>query len=462
MISSIEDFFPSDANNGFGPIIPPPEASQRTILPGGDCLQIIDPHRGNWARLNAELDPRNFGRQRVNHLFQTFSEKIDPPAESPFRSYKAFKREVHDFRMMGSLLIHAGYSRVEDFVHCGLHGFKCLDRLFCPRCIEIMFRLRALIEFGSKISSDNGVYFMTVSAIANSDHTKRFAFRDIGSAELKSLLTHGNQEPVGSEYGLPFQNISNLTNWRICLNEIKTVVAQVTGRWKTISAASGAPEISVRFPFADNFNPRIIPHYHFVSWSPGLCRADALEIRTRIKIAFDRHPTICRRAYPSVAIYRLSTNEDLARVLAYNFKPISLPGAYLSAAQSIGEGSLEMEQLNRTLRTFVNLVPILFSHLPRIIRLGNCHRNGAGYFGNPIPKWLQGQSNSGVRRHNELAEDEETGAAKTKHILGSGNAAEIQKHFETELARSSSQPRRPRYIEFQKRNGYPPLYGPDY
>jgi hypothetical protein len=366
----------------------PPHASNPDSLgetPRQSQLRTETPHSaecidGAPYLADLEYQRRHADCCRSSHerdLLAIIDEKIKQEVGSSYSgnwsNYAAFK----DYGAAASIIACSDYPHAEDFVNCGYSSYSCGITCLCPRCAANRLALPLLDEFGGSIGADNDVFYVVPSLSSDPREDRRFVFKD--SSERQSRQgDHGTQDPLlENSYGLPFETFEDLRDARIIWGIIIDAIREFTGdrRACPFSGAFGGPELSVRFrPL------RALPHANFIISSSGFSADGARKLRSFIREKMRNSRLLQTKIFPSIACYKLSSTEELRRVINYISKPIDFVTAYRNAAPP-GCTPRELARLNAETDTFLKNADQVFWGLCRISRYGRCHPAHHDYFG---------------------------------------------------------------------------------
>jgi hypothetical protein len=141
--------------------------------------------------------------------------KVDPNYHPGFTKLWAKLDMDHNYSGMANLLIRGGYDRAEDVIRCGQFGFRCLDRLLCPRCCWNLGR-RITEEYENSFCQENELYFLVTSLSANPDERFRLVCQYLPDHEFLGAKPSVFQESaIVDNYGVPFADFDDLRQARI-------------------------------------------------------------------------------------------------------------------------------------------------------------------------------------------------------------------------------------------------------
>lgn len=358
--------------------------------------------RDYWSNFRLQLVHAACCRSSCERrLLEVVQNKIALPYGTDFSAGWAKLVDWKDYDRLASILICAGYRKVQDFVCCGWQRFRCQD-LLCPRCSYHRLIQPLHEEFGDRFAVDREVWYIVTSLSTNPDEASRFHFRDLGPSHCALNKTGCNiaQPCPPEQFGLPFTTPHDLIQhrkiWDLMSDSIREVTG--TGRGMVFSGAVGGPELAVQFQPL-----RALPHANFLVWSPGFSADVARKLRRLLREKLRNCRSVSKlHLYPAVACYRLGSPDDLRRVISYVSKPIDLATAYTMTADRIGCEPHQMVELNCETKLFLENLGVIFHRLPRIMRFGACHASHSNYFGQVTP-WRQQQRERAAERRKTQA-----------------------------------------------------------
>jgi hypothetical protein len=111
------------------------------------------------------------------------------------------------------------------------------------------------------------------------------------------------------------------------------------------------------------------------------------------------------KLYPSVAVYRIRSEEDYRAVIRYMFKPIPIELPYEYAASSLGYETTQMRRLNQDVNLFLEGLRFVWHEIPRIERHGICSASSSVYAGTVTPERKEKRQAAREYRKKRKAED---------------------------------------------------------
>jgi hypothetical protein len=349
------------------------EFPEAKYIPDQDCTC----DHQNWSSLDLQLNhfrcrPHCL-QKRLKHIYN----RVNYNLGNGEPGYWNRQNEWANYGALATIVALSRYERQDDFLQCGYHGYSCHDRLLCPRCVFNLLAKPALAEFGHAHAADQKCYFMVLSLSREWDETKRLIFKDLTISEMQQIKRRGQSEQGKLDnYGVPFEEPLDLCEAWKYWGKMAETIHNVTGRNRMFTGAFGGPELAVRFmPLA------VLPHANYIVWSREICAGDVREVRRILREKLRGCRDIRPGLYPHVAVYRISSNDDLQRVIKYVFKPIALAHAYTLVASQLRDQPDQMLRLNEQVNFFFENIVIVSDGMHRMNRYGFCHASSKNYVG---------------------------------------------------------------------------------
>jgi hypothetical protein len=369
-----------------------------------------------WSDLDLQLNHFTCCHDEDSQrLLKVVYKKVHYERQDGEPGYWNNQRVWSNYDARASILTLSYYEKRVSFCLCGYRrkdgkSSGCGDVTFCPRCC---FNLRTepiLEEYGEAFGADREAWFITLAPSRDVRERTRLIYKDLTQSEMEQIKVDGLLQ-IYENPALKFLEAEHYTQCQAYWDIFKRVMEEaVEEGW--LSGFVGAPELAVRFrPLG------VLPHSHYVAFSPGFC-SDNLRAMRRLAKAFIRH---CRRIsdkmHPSLAAYRITTQEDYQAVLKYCFKPIPIEQAYERAAIGLNYAPASMRVLNEEVNVFMEGVDLAFYFVCRVHRKGICQALSEHYCGHVTPvreKKRERERDQRCKRKAEKAELELAQSGKTR------------------------------------------------
>lgn len=358
-----------------------------------------------WSDLDLQLNHFDCCLQDEERkgLLRLIYKKVNYVREDGEPGYWNNQRVWNNYDARASILALSDYQKRESFCKCGYarkdsQSSACGDICFCPRCCYNIRTLPVLEEYGDCFGADREVYFITLGSSRDEREESRLIFKDLTSSEMEQIkvgVLAGPADSRGLRFVDPEDYIQCQAYWDMQKQVIKRAIEK---SW--LSGAVGAPELAVRFaPLGVN------PHRHYVAFSPGLTADQGREMRRWMKALIRQSRRISDKLQPSLAIYRITTQDDYEAVLKYCFKPIAIEQAYDLAAAGSDRAADFLRRLNYETNLFLDGVDLVFLGVTRLDRRGICSTSsGAHYCGHVTPERMKKRVRERIRRRKKKAE----------------------------------------------------------
>jgi hypothetical protein len=372
-----------------------------------DC--DTDPHI--WSDLDLQLNHLECCHPLVRQeMLKRIYKKVNYVREDGEPGYWNNQRSWSSYDARATILALSNYEGRERFCWCGFPrkdwlSSACHDIIFCPRCC---FNLRTepiLEEYGDCFEADQEAWFITLSLSRDAREESRFIFRDLTRPEIERIKADGLVDIYCEKTALKFLEPEDYEQCQAFWDIFRKVMEQANNTgW--LSGVVGAPELAVRFmPLG------VLPHAHYVAFSPGFCADYARAMRRIAKQLIRQCRRISDKMHPSIAAYRITSKEDYRAVLKYCFKPIALELAYGYAASGLPNAACPMDVLNGETNTFLEGIDLAFYTVWRVHRYGICHAGCTHYCGHVTPEREEKRKREQERRRKKKARQAELEAA---------------------------------------------------
>lgn len=338
-----------------------------------------------WDSLPLQVQFANFNPSlQQRDLLLEANAKLRQDIGSPYSNYWKKRDARSNYGSLLSIAVRGDYAGAEDLAKCGYGTFVCRDRCLCPRCCQNRLARPLLEEFGDAIGSGRQAHYLVLSFSRNPEESSRLKYQDDEGPDRGSSKGTKLASPCAPEdYGIPFETVADVEQsrllWRLLGEAIRKFIG--TGRNSRALGALVMPEIAVQLAPV-----RVLPHLNLIIWSHGLSLDDVRQLRRLIKGMMHNCRRLKFNLHPSISCRRLTSPDDLQKVIAYSAKPIALAAAYSRAAGLVNHEPAQMAALNAEVYLFLRHLPDAFQRVRRVERLGGCHFGSGDYFGVETPQ----------------------------------------------------------------------------
>jgi hypothetical protein len=338
-----------------------------------------------WSSLPLQVQFANFNPSlQQRELLLEANAKLTEDIGSPYSNYWKKRDARSNYGSLLSLAIRGDYAGAEDLAKCGFVTFGCRDRCLCPRCCQNRLARPLLEEFGNAIGSGHKVHYLVLSFSRNPEESSRLKYQDGEGPDRGSSKGTKLAAPCAPEdYGIPFETVADVEQcrllWRLLGEAIRKFIG--TGRNARALGALVMPELAVQ-----HAPVRVLPHLNLIIWSHGLSLDDVRQLRRLIKGIMHNCRRLKLNLHPCISCRRLTSPDDLQKVIAYSAKPIDLAAAYSRASGLVNHEPAQMAALNTEVNLFLRHLPDAFQRVRRVERLGGCHFGSGDYFGVETPQ----------------------------------------------------------------------------
>jgi hypothetical protein len=342
-----------------------------------------------WSDLDLQLNHFEccFRDGERKELLQLLYRKVNYVRKDGEPGYWNNQRAWNNYDARATMLALSDYEKRESFCRCGYarkdgKSSACGDILFCPRCCFNLRTSPVLEEYGECFGADREVYFITISLSRDARESGRLIFKDLTKSDMEQIK-HGVLADPADSRGLRFVHpedyIACQGYWEIQKQIIERAIKK---GW--LSGAVGAPEIAGRLgPLS------VLPHRHYVAFSPGLSADRVREMRRWMKALIRQSRRISDKMQPSLAVYRITTKDDYEAVLKYCFKPIAIEQAYDVAVATSHRTPNFLHRLNYETNLFLDGIDLVFASTWTLDRRGICSTSSADYCGHVTPERMK-------------------------------------------------------------------------